>query len=186
MTDFQSFESGVAGRYASALFELARDEDKLAEVEAGVSALSALIAQSDDLQHMMKSAVISAEDQHNAIAAVMEKAQITGYVANFVRLAAKNRRLFAVPNMLKAFAQIAARHRGETSAVVTSAEPLTATAMTALKKALKDSLKKDVQIESRIDPSIIGGLIVRAGSRQIDTSLKTKLNSLKIALKEAG
>lgn len=186
MTDFQSTESGVAGRYASALFELARDESKLDEVEAGVNAVAAMIDGSEDLQRMMRSAVISAEDQQKAIAAVMAKAGISGYVASFVELAAKNRRIFAVPDMLKAFSVILARHRGETNAVVTSAEPLSDAALAALKTTLKDAMKKDVRIESRVDPSIIGGLIVRAGSRQIDSSLKTKLNSLKIALKEAG
>ena len=100
------------------------------------------------------------------------------------RLAAKNRRLFAVPDMFREFRQLVARHRGEVSAEVTSAEPLSDSHIAALKQALTEKLGKDVELEKKVDPSLIGGLVVRVGSRMIDTSLKTKLNSLKLAMKE--
>ncbi len=120
------------------------------------------------------------------IAAVLEKAEIGGHVASLIKVAAKNRRLFSVPDVITAFGRLLARHRGEVSAEVTSANPLSAAHLDELKSALKGSLDKDVALEAHVDPSLIGGLIVKVGSRMIDGSLRTKLNSLKIAMKEVG
>ncbi|BCG92263.1 F0F1 ATP synthase subunit delta [Mesorhizobium sp. 131-2-1] len=178
--------SAVAERYAGSLFELALQANSVAKVEADLTSFEALLAGSADLSRLINSPVFSSEDQAKAIAAIADKAQITGLTGNFLRVVAKNRRLFAVPGMIKAFRRIAAEHRGEASAEVTSAHALTAEQQTELKAALKGVAGKDVAITVTVDPSLLGGLVVKMGSRQIDTSLKTKLNSLKLALKEVG
>jgi len=186
VAEIASHESGVAVRYATALFELARDEGALDQVEADLKGFAGLVEESADLQRLVRSPVFSAEDQLRAITAVLEKAEIGGLVGNLIKVAAHNRRLFAVPDMIVAFGRLLARHRGEVSAEVTSAEPLSEAHIAGLKAALKDSLGKDVALDARVDPSLIGGLIVRVGSRMIDGSIKTKLNSLKLAMKEVG
>ena len=178
--------SGVAERYANALFELALENNSLAEIEKDLGRFSALIAESPDLARLVRSPVFSADEQRRAVGAVLDQAGIGGLVANFVKVVAGNRRLFAVPDIVIAFTRLAAKHRGEITAEVTSAEPLSDKHATALKEALKTSLGKDVTLEARVDPSLIGGLIVKVGSRMIDGSLKTKLNSLKLAMKEVG
>ena len=186
MAEIASHESGVAARYATALFELARDEGVLDTVEADLKGFASLTEESADLQRLVRSPVFSAEDQLRAITAVLAKAEIGGLVGNLIKVAAHNRRLFAVPDMTAAFGRLLAQHRGEVSAEVTSAEPLSEAHVAALKAALKGSLGKDVALDTRVDPSLIGGLIVRVGSRMIDGSIKTKLNSLKLAMKEVG
>lgn len=186
MTDKNSNITGVAGRYATALYELAAEQKSVADVEAALAAIGALIDESDDLQRLIESPVFSADDQQAAIGAVMDKAGVSGLVGNFVRVVAGNRRLFALPGMIRSFKLIAARERGEQSAQVVSAKKLTAGQEKALAQSLKEAIGKDVSIDASVDPSLIGGLVVRVGSRQIDTSVRTKLNSLKIALKEVG
>jgi F-type H+-transporting ATPase subunit delta len=178
--------SAVAERYAGSLFELALQDNSVAQVEADLASFEAMLNGSEDLSRLINSPVFSSEDQAKAIAAIADKAGITGLVGNFLRVVARNRRLFAVPGMIKAFRRIAADHRGEASAEVTSAHALTAAQQTELKATLKSIAGKDVAIAMTVDPSLLGGLIVKMGSRQIDTSLKTKLNSLKLALKEVG
>jgi len=186
VADITSLESGVAERYATALFELARDAGTLDEIEADLKRFAVLVAESADLKRLVRSPVFSADEQRRAISAVLDKAEIGGLVGNFVRVAAQNRRLFAVPDMITAFGRLLASYRGEVSAEVTSAEPLSETHLGDLKAALKASLGKDVSLETHVDSSLIGGLIVRVGSRMIDGSIKTKLNSLKLAMKEVG
>ena len=158
----------------------------MARVEADLTSFEAMLASSADLTRLINSPVFSSEDQAKAIAAIADKAGITGLTGNFLRVVAGNRRLFAIPGMIRAFRQIAAEHRGETAAEVTSAHELTDAQQTELKAALKSVAGKDVAISVTVDPSLLGGLVVKMGSRQIDTSLKTKLNSLKLALKEVG
>ncbi|WP_421724848.1 F0F1 ATP synthase subunit delta [Bauldia sp.] len=186
MADTSSPVSGLAERYATALFELAEDEKGLAELEADVGRFATMHDQSDDLQSFIRSPVYSAEEQMRALEGVLNHAEIKGIVANFLRVVAANRRLFAVPDILTAFRKLVAAHRGETSAEVTSAEPLSEAHAAALKDALKQSLGKDVTLDTKVDPSLIGGLIVKVGSRMIDSSLRTKLSSLKLAMKEVG
>jgi len=186
VADTTSPESGVAERYATALFELARDSNALDVVETDLKRFAGLIEESADLKRLVRSPVFSADDQRRAISAVLDKAELGGLVGNFIKVAAQNRRLFAVTDMISAFGRLLARHRGEVSAEVTSAEPLSETHLGELKAALKASLGKDVALETRVDSSLIGGLIVRVGSRMIDGSIKTKLNSLKLAMKEVG
>lgn len=178
--------SGVAERYASSLFDLALEENTLPEVQAALDAFQALVDSSDDLARLVKSPVFTAGEQLGAVAAILDKAGISGLAANFIKVTASNRRLFAVPGMIKAFREIYARHRGEATADVTSAHALTAAQETELKVALKGVTGKDVTINVTVDPSILGGLIVKVGSRQIDTSLRTKLSTLKLSLKEVG
>ncbi|RVB58953.1 F0F1 ATP synthase subunit delta, partial [Mesorhizobium sp. M7A.F.Ca.CA.002.03.2.1] len=178
--------SGVAERYAGSLFELALQANSVAKVEADLNSFEIMLAGSADLTRLINSPVFSSEDQAKAIAAIADKAGITGLTGNFLRVVARNRRLFAIPGMIRAFRQISAEHRGETAAEVTSAHALTAVQQTELKAALKSVAGKDVAISVTVDPSLLGGLVVKMGSRQIDTSLKTKLNSLKLALKEVG
>lgn len=178
--------SGVAERYAGSLYELAAQAKSVPQVEADLDRFKALLDGSPDLVRMIRSPVFSADDQFKAVAAIADKAKIGGLVGNFLRVVAKNRRLFAVPAMIETFHRIAAEQRGEVAAEVTSAHALTAAQQTELKAALKGVAGKDVSIAVTVDPSLLGGLVVKIGSRQIDTSLKTKLNSLKLALKEVG
>lgn len=186
MAQSGSIISAVAERYAGSLYELAADSKAVAGVEQDLSRFETLLAGSDDLKRLISSPVFSAEDQLKAISAVADKAGISGLTGNFLRVVAKNRRLFAVPGIIAAFRRIAAEARGEAEARVTSAHALTAAQQTELKAALKAVAGKDVAISLTVDPSLLGGLVVRIGSRQIDTSLKTKLASLKLALKEVG
>ena len=178
--------SGVAERYASSLFELALEEKSVAKVEADLDSFERMLAGSADLARLIESPVFSAEDQARAISAIVDKAKIGGLAGNFLRVVAQNRRLFAVPGMIRAFRRIAAEHRGEVSAEVTSAHALTPAQQAELKATLKGVAGKDVAFNVTVDPSLLGGMVVKLGSRQIDTSLKTKLNSLKLALKEVG
>ena len=178
--------SDVAQRYAGSLFELALEAGAVDTVEADLSGFEATLSESADLRRLIESPVFSADDQYRAITAVVEKANMVGLVGNFLRVVARNRRLFAVPGMIKAFRAIAAEQRGEVVAEVTSAHDLTDAQRAELASTLKDVAGKDVTVNITVDPSLLGGLVVKIGSRQIDTSLKTKLNSLKLALKEVG
>ena len=173
-------------RYASALFDLAVSEKKIPAVEKDLARFDALLEGSDDLRRLVTSPVFSADDQSMAIDAILKKAKITGLVGNFVRVVASNRRLFAMQGMLSAFRKLLADHKGEATADVTVAQKLSPAQTKELKAALKSVVGKDVAINATVDPSILGGMIVKVGSRQIDTSLKTRLSSLKLALKEVG
>lgn len=186
MAQSSSPVSGVADRYAASLHDLAVESGSVAEVEASLARFEALLSGSSDLDRMIRSPVFSADDQFKAVSAIVDKAGIGGLVGNFLKVVARNRRLFAVPAMIKAFRRISAEQRGEVAAEVTSAHALTAAQEAELKAALKSVAGKDVSISVTVDPSLLGGLVVRLGSRQIDTSLRTKLNSLKLALKEVG
>jgi F-type H+-transporting ATPase subunit delta len=178
--------SGVAQRYASSLFELALEAKQVDEVGGELARFEALVADSADMKRLVESPVFSSDDQLAAVTAVLDKAGIAGLAGNFIKVAASNRRLFAVPGMIKAYAAIVARHRGEVTADVSTAMALNATQEKELKAALKSVTGKDVTLNVTVDPAILGGLIVKVGSRQIDTSLRTKLSTLKLALKEVG
>ena len=178
--------AGVAGRYASALFELAEEQKQLAQVEQDLISFQELLNESEDLRRLVRSPVFSSDEQSAAISAVLERAGIGGLAANFLKLAARNRRLFAVPDMIRAFRAMCARARGEVEASVASAFPLQDGQVQALKDALKASVGKDVQVNLTVDPELLGGLVVKIGSRMIDSSLRTKLNSLKMRMKEVG
>lgn len=178
--------SGVAGRYATALFELALEQKALEQVAGDLNRFGEALDAFDELVRLVKSPVFTAEEQGRALAAILEQLKIDGLTKNFLLLVAKNRRLFATPDMIRAFRAMLARHRGEMSASVTAATKLTESQVTALKQALQAALGQEVMLEERVDPGLLGGLVVKVGSRMVDTSLRTKLNSLKVAMKEVG
>jgi F-type H+-transporting ATPase subunit delta len=178
--------SGVAGRYANALFELALEQNALASVEQDLATFAEALEEAPDLRRLVQSPVISAEEQARALDAMLKALKLGGLVGNFLKLTAKNRRLFAVPDMIRAFRLALARHRGQVNAEVTSAAKLEDGQLRALKQALAAALGKDVQLDHKVDASLLGGLIVKVGSRMVDSSLRTKLSSLKHAMKEVG
>ncbi|WP_456776944.1 F0F1 ATP synthase subunit delta [Bradyrhizobium sp. USDA 4369] len=178
--------SGVSGRYATALFELARDEKSVDTVKADLDKFNALLDESADLKRLVRSPVFGADVQLKALNAVLDKAGIAGVAANVLRVLTANRRLFAVVDVIRAFNALVAKYKGEATADVTVAEPLSDKNLDALKASLKTVTGKDVALNVKVDPAIIGGLVVKLGSRMIDSSLRTKLNSIKHAMKEAG
>ncbi|HEY0353184.1 MAG TPA: F0F1 ATP synthase subunit delta [Enterovirga sp.] len=177
--------SGVAGRYALALFDLARDEKALDVVMKGLDSFEGLLRESPDLQRLVKSPVYSSEEQVRAIGAVLDRAGISGLTANFIRLVASRRRLFALPGMIAAYRGMLARSKGVVSAEVRLAEEPSPRVMEDIKTALRAMTSSEVDLKVKIDPALIGGLVVQVGSRMIDASLRTKLNSIRIAMKEA-
>jgi F-type H+-transporting ATPase subunit delta len=177
--------SGVAGRYALALFELARDENALDNVMAGLDAFEGLLRESPDLLRLVKSPVYSADEQVRALGAVLDRAGISGVTGNFIRLVGTRRRLFAIPGMITAFRALVARHRGVVPAEVRVAEEPSPRVLDEIKSALREMTSKDVDLTVKIDPSLIGGLVVQIGSRMVDASLRTKLNHIRTAMKEA-
>ena len=178
--------SGVSGRYATALFELARDEKSVDAVKADLDRFTAMLAESADLKRLVRSPVFSADAQLKGLSAVLDKAGISGVAAKFLKVLTANRRLFAVSDVIRVFGALVAKFKGEATADVTVAEVLSDKNLDALKTALKTVTGKDVALNVKIDPSIIGGLVVKLGSRMVDSSLRTKLNSIKYAMKEAG
>jgi F-type H+-transporting ATPase subunit delta len=175
----------MAGRYATALFDLAREEKAIDAVKADLERFDALVAESADLNRLVRSPVFSAVEQLQALSAVLERAGIGGLAAKFLKLVTANRRLFAVRDMVKAFRALVADHKGEATAEITVAEQLKDEHLAALRSALKAVSGKDVDLAVTIDPAIIGGLVVKLGSRMVDSSLRTKLNALRHAMKEA-
>nr|WP_210316360.1 F0F1 ATP synthase subunit delta [Devosia oryzisoli] len=176
----------IARPYASALFDLAQSENQLAQVETGLSDISRLIGESEDFSRYLRSPVITADVKASALNAIIDKAQVNPLVANFLKLVAKNGRLFALDQIIVGFRELAATARGEMTAEVTSAAPLSEAQASALAETLKAKLGKTVTLNQFVDPSLIGGLQVKVGSQMIDSSLKTKLAAMKIAMKEVG
>ncbi|MFN7025113.1 MAG: F0F1 ATP synthase subunit delta, partial [Pseudorhizobium sp.] len=168
VADTSQLISGVAERYASSLFEVALETGSIDAVGADLERFQSMMDESDDLRRLVLSPVFSADEQVRAVSAVADKAGIRGAVGNFLKVVASNRRLFALPGMIRAFRQIAAAHRGEVAAEVTSAHALTPAQEQELKSALKGVTGKDVVIALKVDPTLLGGLIVKVGSRQID------------------
>jgi F-type H+-transporting ATPase subunit delta len=178
--------SGMAGRYAGALFDLALEAKAIDQVKQDLEKFDALVAHSSDLNRLVRSPVFGVDDQLKALSAILDKAGIKGLAGNFLRVITANRRLFAVRDMIRSYRALAAAHKGEVTAQVTVAEKLNDKNLDALKSALKSVTGgKDIDLDIKINPAIIGGLIVKVGSRMVDTSLRTKLNSIKFAMKEA-
>lgn len=169
-----------------ALFDLARDEKSVDAVKADLDKFDALLAESQDLNRLVRSPVFTSDIQGKALGAVLAQAGITGIAANFLKLLTANRRLFIIRDAITSFRALVAKYKGEAAADVTVAEPLNDKNLDSLKAALKAVTGKDVVLNVKVDPSIIGGLIVKLGSRMVDSSLRTKLNSIKHAMKEAG
>ena len=179
--------SGVSGRYASALFALAHEQRQTSEVASALASFDKMIAESADLQRLVRSPVFSSGEQQKALGALLEKAGISDIAANFIRLVAAKRRLFAIRDMIADYATLNDAFRGVTRAEVTSAAPLSDDNVAALKESLRAiSGGKDVDLSVKLDPSIIGGLIVQLGSRMVDGSLRTKLTAIRNRMKEVG
>jgi F-type H+-transporting ATPase subunit delta len=176
--------SGVAGRYASALFDLAREQRAIDAVLGELDRFDALLRESADLQRLVRSPVFTAEEQERAVAAVLEKAGIGGFAANFIRLVAANRRLFALSDMIAAYRTLVAEHKGIVRAEVTVAEPPSDRMLGDITSVLRDVAKAEIDLQVKVDPGLIGGLIVKMGSRMVDASLRTKLNSIRLAMRE--
>lgn len=183
MENSGGIQASLGGRYATALFGLARDEKALDAVSASLATLRAALAESDDLRKLTTSPVVSRDQATRAVSAAAGAMGIDPLTTKFLGVLAQNRRLGQLGAVIRAFGQLAAAHRGETTAEVTSAHPLTATQVKALTAKLKTELDRDVAVDLTVDPSILGGLIVKIGSRQIDGSIRSKLNTLAIAMK---
>ncbi|MAL27197.1 MAG: F0F1 ATP synthase subunit delta [Croceicoccus sp.] len=175
--------ASLAGRYASALFELAVDENQVTAVENDLEKLRSAIAESADLAALLKDPEIGRKQAASAMAGVADYLHLAPLTKNFLGVLAKNRRLSSLPDMIRAFATIAAAQRGEVTANVTTAHPLNDTQLSALTQKLTAREGRDVKIRTEVDPSILGGLIVKIGSRQIDSSIRTRLNTLAQAMK---
>ena len=187
MADAENIVSGMAGRYASALFALAKDSRSIDKVAAELKSFDGLIQDSPDLQLLVRSPAFSAEDQSRALKAVLERVGISGLTANFLLLVASKRRLFAVRTMIRDFLALDDADRGVSRAQVTVAEPLSDDGLAALKSALIEATGgKSVEVDVKVDPEIIGGIVVRLGSRMVDASIKTKLNAIRTRMKEVG
>lgn len=191
MSKSSSLTSAVAERYAASLFDLAQEAKCVDAVEKELTSCLSLIESNNDLKRLVFSPVFSSVEQEKAVAALceaagMNKSTAGHYVENFLCVVAANRRLFVLPAIIAAFHVMAANFRGEVSAEVVSAQELTSAQEKELKATLKAVAGKDVNLRATVNPDILGGLIVRLGSRQIDTSLLSKLSSLKLVLKEVG
>ena len=187
MADASDIVSGMAGRYAAALFSLAKDSRSIDAVSADLKAFDELVRDNPDLQTLVRSPAFSAEDQTRALKAILEHVGIGGLAASFLQLVAAKRRLFAVQDMIRGFQALDDTDRGVSRAEVTVASPLRDDDRAALEQALKEATGgKSVEIDMKVDPEIIGGIVVRLGSRMVDASIKTKLNSIRTRMKEVG
>lgn len=186
MSAQNSIVDQIALPYASALYDIALEAKAVPATEKSLVAIEKLIAANDDFAQFLKSPVISADVKRDAIEAIVSKSKTSDTVANLIRVVAKNGRLFALPAIIAGFKARTAKERGEVSADVTSAGPLTAAQLKTLADTLKKQIGKTVTLNSHVDPSLIGGLQVKVGSQMIDSSLKTKLTAMRIAMKEVG
>lgn len=175
--------TGLAGRYATALFDLARDDKAIEAVSASLGKVRAALADSADFEALISSPSLGRDAAKAGVLAVAESLGLDQTSRNFLGVVAANRRLAALPAIISAFEALAAHHRGETTAEVTSAVALSDNQVAALKDKLKAGLGRDVAVDLKIDPAILGGLVVKVGSRMIDSSIATKLNSLAYAMK---
>jgi F-type H+-transporting ATPase subunit delta len=175
--------SSLAGRYATALVELANESKSLDTVAGELKQVKDLLDGSVDLKCLVRSPVFSREEAGGAMAAILTRLNVSVLTKNFIGLVAQKRRLFVLHNIITAFERIVAAQRGEISATVTSAQALKPEQLTALSGTLKDTFKREVRLSTQVDPALIGGLVVKVGSRQIDSSLKAKLARLTHAMK---
>lgn len=182
----ETYSGGIAERYATAAFEIARDEDALDRLGGDVQALSRALDESPELRELTRSPIYTRDEQARAIGAVAERMGIGATLANTLRLMASKRRLFVLRDLLRDLPAMIARHRGEMTAEVVSAEPLSEAQSERLARTLKESAGRDVRIDARTDPALIGGLVVRLGSKMIDTSIRSKLAALETSLRRAS
>jgi len=178
--------SGLAERYAAALFDLADERRILDEAAANLRQLKAMMTESVELSRLIRSPILSREQQGKAVVALAERAGFALLVRDFLAVVARNRRLFAVPAMIEAYLEKLAERRGEVTAEVAAAQPLSTTQLDLLREQLRRSVGRQVAIDVRVDPGLIGGLIVKLGSRMIDGSISSKLQRLQMAMKGIG
>jgi len=178
--------SGIAGRYALAVFELALEEKSIDTVSRDFAALRVMLAESADLARLVRAPVFNREEQAKGMGALLEQMQAAPLTLRFVLLLCSKRRLFLLPDAIGDFNKLVEQQRGEIDASVTSARPLTDAQVTELKRVLKARLGRDPLLDARVDPGLLGGLVVKVGSRMIDSSLRTKLNGLRIAMRGAA
>lgn len=178
--------SALAERYAAALFEIAEERRMLDEVASDLRQLRAMLAASVDLMRVVRSPVLSRLEQGRAVAALAVRADFSSLCRDFLGVVAKNRRLFAVPAMIEAYLATLAERRGEVTANVTAAQPLNDQQLEALSEHLRRSVGQRVSVDVRVDPRLIGGLVVKVGSRMVDGSVESKLRRLQLAMKGIG
>jgi F-type H+-transporting ATPase subunit delta len=181
-----AISSGIAARYATALFELVKEASELKKLESNIDDLSAALAESAELGNLISSPVYTREQQAAAISAIGDKMKLMPVLQNTLALMASKRRLFVLPQLIAQVRDLVAQDKGEVTAEVSSAKALTKTQADKLAKALKAQLGKDVKIDATVDEALIGGLVVKVGSKMIDTSVRAKLNSLQNVMKEVG
>ena len=186
MSEPASISAGIAARYATAIFEIAQENKSLDSLETSINDLATALGESAELRSLIESPLVSRSDQESAIAAIAKKMNLNEVLAKSLSLMAQKRRLFVVPQLISALREQIAQERGEVTAEVTSAKALTKTQSENLASTLKERVGKTVTINSVVDESLIGGLIVKVGSKMIDTSIRSKLNSLQNAMKEVG
>ncbi len=186
MSEPASISTGIAQRYATAVFDLAREGDSLTPLTKDVDALSAALGESAEFRSLISSPIYSREDQGKAVAAIAKKMGLTATMTNVIGLMASKRRLFVLPQMLRALREKLAEARGEVTADVATAKPLSDKQRDALAAALKATAGREVKINQTVDESLIGGLVVKLGSKMIDTSIRSKLQALQNTMKEVG
>ncbi len=186
MSETASISASIAARYASALFDLAKSDKKLSALESDADTLGAALDDSDAFRDLISNPVYSRSQQEAGVTAVARKMELDGLTASTLGLMAQNRRLFALPQLVKALKAMIAAEKGEVTAEVTSAKELTATQQKKLAETLSKKVGKDVKLEMHVDEALIGGLVVKLGSQMIDSSIRSKLSSLQNAMKEVG
>ncbi|WP_447726443.1 F0F1 ATP synthase subunit delta [Sphingomonas koreensis] len=183
MENSGGIQASLSGRYATALFELAREKGAIDKVESSLGAVKQALADSPEFAALTRSPLIGRNDAAKATAAAAKVMKLDSLTGDFLGVLAQNRRLAVLPNIVRDFRTLAARHRGETSAEVVSAHPLSPAQVTALKAQLRERVSRDVNVDLSVAPSLLGGLVVKIGSQMIDSSIKTRLNSLAHAMK---
>ena len=186
MSDQASTSKGVAKRYATALFDLASEMDDISSLERNVETLAHAIDESTDLNSLISSPIYSRDQQKNAIGAIAKKMGVSAVMINALSLMAEKRRLFVVPTFLSVLNDMISESKNEITAEVVSAQSLSKGQVEKLGKSLKNNFGKDVKINATVDPTLIGGMVVKVGSRMIDTTIRAKLNSLQNTMKEVG
>ena len=186
MSEPASISSGIAARYAAAVFELAKSEKALPALESDVDALDAAMKDSADLRDLISSPVYSRDEQGKAIGAIAQKMGLSALVTNTLGLMASKRRLFVLPQLMASLRAMIAEDKGEVTAEVTSAKALTTAQTEELTKTLKDRFGKTIKLNTAVDEDLIGGLVVQVGSKMIDTSIRSKLAALQNTMKEVG
>jgi len=186
VSDSASISSGIADRYATAIFELAKEENNISALEAGADLLDAALKESAEFRDLISSPVYSRDEQAGAITAIAKKLDLAPMLVNALSLMAAKRRLFVLPQLVAGLREKVAEEKGEVTADVVSAQPLSQENLDELTKVLSASADKTVKVNATVDNTLIGGLVVKMGSKMIDTSIRAKLNALQNTMKEVG